>query len=340
PERTEKTFCHYPWTTLYIEPNGEVYPCCHRRPRPVGDIYAGTLEEILLGPEAEQVRREAQSGSLTCFENCTRAPRRRYYNSGDQPYEVEARPKLEEVHINISTRCNLSCLMCGQDHKSRLTLDYKRLIQAVDWSKGPRLIIQGGEPLVVPAAFKLAAYVRRKASPLTLITNATAFTSQWREILLEGKNECRISLNAASRPTHEAVNRGSRWPKVLAAVRRLAAEREKRKSGLYITLRMTVLPQNAFEMPEFVRFGNAEGYADRITFGFDKKTMPRWAHKNRKEFLGIYQAFMTEVSRSRAPCDAWRMYQLACSLGLENKRYQFGRKGELLSLPAFDHPLS
>ena len=93
---------------------------------------------------------------------------------------------------------------------------------------------------------------------------------------------------------------------------------------------MTVVPRNVAEMPRFVAFANAEGYADRITFGFDKKTMPKWARKNPNEFRRIYEAFLEAVVDSAATCDAWRLYQLARRLGFENRRLEFGPKGQLL----------
>ena len=326
-----RAVCHYPWDTLYIEPDGAVFFCCHKKPYCIGNIYSQSLEQIMIGLPAAKARRESREGTLACFEKCTRAPSRRYYNAGNERYPVPSEPRIKEVHINISTRCNISCVMCRQDHKSREALDYKKLIAAVNWDLSPRLIIQGGEPLVVPAARKLADFVASSTnSRLTLITNGTALTGKWRSILVSGGHECRFSLNGASRATHEAVNRGSSWPRVMAGVRKLAALREKKSSRLYITLRMTVVPINASEMAAFVRFANEEGYANRIAFGFDKKTMPKWARRHPDEFRRIYDEFMGRVTESKILCDAWRLYQLARTEGFETRDFSFGPKGQLL----------
>ncbi|MEW6263112.1 MAG: radical SAM protein [Thermodesulfobacteriota bacterium] len=326
-----ETVCHFPWTTIYLEPNGDAFPCCHRQPFRLGNIYCNTALEILKGREATTVRLQAGRSELACFQRCTRAPSRRCYNAGRRPYPVSPQVRLEELHVNISTRCNLKCVMCGQDHRARETLNPALLTAAVDWTGSPRLIIQGGEPLVVPEAYELAAWVKRNsASPITLITNATALDQRWEEVLLNGSNEVRVSLNAATRPVHEAVNRGSSWAKVMRNLHRLARLRQQNKGALYLTLRMTVVPANVAEMPSFIGFGQAEGYADRITFGFDKKTMPRWIKANKKVFLGLYEAFLAEATRSKVTCDAWRLFQLARDLGLENRELKFGRKGQLL----------
>jgi radical SAM protein with 4Fe4S-binding SPASM domain len=327
----DRAICHFPWNTAYVEPDGRVYPCCHRKPHAVGNINHQSLSEIMYGPDAESVRRRARAGDLVCFPTCTRAPSRHVHRSGGKPYKVPPEPRLEEVHLNVSYRCNIRCVMCGQDHKSRLTLNAKRIIQAVDWSEKPRLILQGGEPLVIPEARKVAAYVAGKTESLiTLITNGTALSGRWEDILLSRNHEIRLSLNAATKETHERVNIGSKWPKVVNNLRRLVQRREQTGSGLYITLRMTVVPENVHEMPSFVRFATSEGFADRITFGFDKKTLPKWAKKNRPEFERIYHAFLDELDQSKALCDAWRMYQVARKVGIESRPLKFGRKGQLL----------
>ena len=56
----------------------------------------------------------------------------------DGRYPVPSPPRLRELHVNISTRCNLRCVMCGQDHRSRTVLKYRKIFRAVDWSAGPR----------------------------------------------------------------------------------------------------------------------------------------------------------------------------------------------------------
>ena len=119
---------------------------------------------------------------------------------------------------------------------------------------------------------------------------------------------------------------------MLAAARRLAAERDKTRSRLYLTFRMTVVPEKVADMPAFVRLGNKEGYVNRLAFGFDKKTMPKWVRKHPEPFRRIYEEFLSEASRSKVLCDSWRLYQLARDQGLEDRRFAFGPKGQLLGV--------
>lgn len=327
----EETFCHFPWTTLYIEPNGCVFSCCHKKPYILGDIAEQTLEDIFFGPECETVRASAMDGSLACFGPCNLPPKRRFYAAGNKPFPAPSPPALNEIHINISTRCNLRCVMCGQDHRSHEELDIKKLISGVDWTKRPRLIMQGGEPLVIPRAYELTRFiVNQTDSNFTLITNGTELSRKWIRLLTAGNNECRISLNGAAKASHETVNKGSSWKRVLKNVRKLASARVKKSSSMTVTLRMTVVPANVRELPLFVRFGNSEGYPDRLTFGFDKKALPKWINRNREEFTRIYHDFMSEINDSRVLCDSWRIFDLARKAGIEDRDLKYTPKGQLL----------
>ena len=53
---TDPSTCLKPWTSVYIEPDGEVRPCCYQSPI-LGNIYERDLEEVWNGAEAQRLRR-------------------------------------------------------------------------------------------------------------------------------------------------------------------------------------------------------------------------------------------------------------------------------------------
>lgn len=53
---TDPSTCLKPWSSIYIEPDGEVRPCCYQSPI-LGNIYERTFEEIWNGNEAQRLRR-------------------------------------------------------------------------------------------------------------------------------------------------------------------------------------------------------------------------------------------------------------------------------------------
>ena len=311
--------CHFLWTTVYIEPNGDIYPCCHRQPEAIGNLSRDSISHAFYSASAARIRSAATAGRLPCLSKCTRSPDRPGHHPGGKQSDAAAGPCLEEVHVNLSFRCNIRCIMCRQDHDSRETLDPGRVARAVDWSGSPRVVIQGGEPLILPEAFQLCRYITtHTGSKLTLLTNGTRLTPEWRALLLSGRHEYFVSLNGASAGVHERVNRGSNWDAVMDGLRELAEDRERFSAKTRITLRMTIVPENVSELPAFVGLANREGYVHKIKFGLDKASMPAWAHRNPDEFLEIYTRFLEQAAKSETRCDTRRVDLFAARLNIHS----------------------
>ena len=52
---TDPSTCMKPWSSLYVEPDGEVRPCCYQSPV-LGNIYEESFEEIWNGSRARELR--------------------------------------------------------------------------------------------------------------------------------------------------------------------------------------------------------------------------------------------------------------------------------------------
>jgi len=83
-----------------------------------------------------------------------------------------------------------------------------------------------------------------------------------------------ISINAATKKTHEKVNIGSNFERVLSNISELIKVRDRYQTSLVINGRMTLVPQNLQEIPLFLTKYREMGF-DRINFGFDRTTVPR-----------------------------------------------------------------
>ncbi len=58
---TDPSECQKPWASLYIEPDGEVRPCCYQSPT-YGNIFEADFPALWNGPRARQVRQEMVDG--------------------------------------------------------------------------------------------------------------------------------------------------------------------------------------------------------------------------------------------------------------------------------------
>jgi radical SAM protein with 4Fe4S-binding SPASM domain len=67
---TDPSTCRKPWSSIYIEPDGEVRPCCYQSPV-YGNIYKQSLSELLNGENAQSLRRSmAQGNPPNACKNC------------------------------------------------------------------------------------------------------------------------------------------------------------------------------------------------------------------------------------------------------------------------------
>ena len=135
-----KGFCILPWLHLYVEPNGDVFPCCTATPLwgepnspdfASSDIKDKTITEALNSPSFNKLRLDMLKGDKlpgTCI-RCERFEkvgagsyrdfaRRRFSKYIDVIDETNEDGSLDEyklrfLNIRFSNHCNMSCLTCG-----------------------------------------------------------------------------------------------------------------------------------------------------------------------------------------------------------------------------------
>ncbi len=260
-----QTYCPRLWDEFYIEQNGNVFACCHQGPGILGNLYEDSLREISEGDRLREFRRQSLQGNLPCYERCTLLTDRTPPSPGiteSFPYEGYRRLK-----ILFSEFCNISCIMCWQDHSDRSVLPADLLKRQVELSPFDSIEIQGGEPLVIREArrfFEIAAVAGKKIS---FLTNGLSISDEWAEKIARHSRHVHFSLNAATKETHEQVNRGSSWEKVWRNIDRVKAWRTTLNSPLVVLGHFTIVRENVAEVPMFVRrFGDA---FDELSFFYD-----------------------------------------------------------------------
>lgn len=108
--------------------------------------------------------------------------------SGDSLRYESRRPRGPVVVWNATRACNLRCLHCyasataGPDAGELTTEEAVRFIDGLALAEVPVLLFSGGEPLLRPDFFELAAYARQKGIRPVVSTNGTLITREvaWR----------------------------------------------------------------------------------------------------------------------------------------------------------------
>ena len=90
---------------------------------------------------------------------------------------------LRMVAWEITRSCNLACVHCrasslrGPYGGELTTAEGKRLLDEIAGFSNPVIILTGGEPLLRPDVYELAAYGNAKGLRMVLATNATLVTA-------------------------------------------------------------------------------------------------------------------------------------------------------------------
>ena len=114
----ETNFCLVPFTTIILEPDGQVGMCRHKGHNfPIGNIKNNTIAEIWNGPVAREWRREFLEGKpLKCSKetshrHCQHCPENNKLLEYVEFAEVQTTPILKFT-ANFNGKCNLQCQFC------------------------------------------------------------------------------------------------------------------------------------------------------------------------------------------------------------------------------------
>jgi len=160
---------------------------------------------------------------------------------------------------NLIRRCNLTCKHCyalSADHDYAGELSTREVFDVMDdlaAFRVPVLILSGGEPLMRPDLFEIAARARAMGFYVGLSTNGTLIDEAMADrVAGAGFDYVGISLDGL-RDTHDRFRRlPGAFDRSLAAVRHLRAREVK------VGLRFTMTAMNAHDLPALLDLMRAE----------------------------------------------------------------------------------
>lgn len=271
------TYCAGLWENIFINDYGEVFSCCHSKPEVLGSIYKEHLTDICNGRIVQELRQKSLDGTLKCYHDCRLLDK-------NKPQQKREGVRIDYndltgLKILFGQACHINCIMCGQEKKIKVVLDYDKLAENVDITPFNNIDIQGGEPLFIEEAKRFFKDVVSKNKKASFLTNGLLINEEWARDIALHSSSLSVSINAATKKTHELVNRGSRWETVLRNVQRVRREREKHGTQLRITGHMTIVVENLKEIHLFLRDFKKLGF-DRASFSYDTPSVPEYLEKH------------------------------------------------------------
>ena len=117
---------------------------------------------------------------------------------------------LRMVAWEVTRRCNLACVhcrassLCGPYAGELTTAQGIKLLDDIAAFSNPVIILTGGEPLLRPDIYELAAYGDSKGLRMVLATNATLVTEQIaRKMLDAGVKRVSVSIDGPDADGHD-----------------------------------------------------------------------------------------------------------------------------------------
>jgi len=174
--------------------------------------------------------------------------------SGRMAPARQAQPPGPVVIWNLIRRCNLTCKHCyalSADHDYAGELSTGEVFTVMDDLKATRvpvLILSGGEPLLRPDLFEIAARAKAMQFYVGLSTNGTLIDAAMADrVAAAGFNYVGISLDGLAE-THDKFRRmQGAFAKSLAAVQLLG------QRGVKVGLRFTMTAMNAHDLPALLQ---------------------------------------------------------------------------------------
>ncbi len=307
------TCCYLLWDSVFIDQLGDVYHCCHSQPGVSGNIYKQDLLNIWnRGITLKIFRLMSLNKCLPCFDNCTILSKEQKQETKDGIMNSPSfnRKYPRRIWLLYGLACNLRCTMCPQDHRSRITIDNNVLKKNINWSEVEDIEFQGGEILAIKGAKEMYLWLTKEMNKkVNLVTNGTLINDEWAKHLVQGSNKIRISVNAATKRTHEFVNKGSKYEKVIDNIRKLIYYKHQLNLDTQITYHFTIVRDNIHEIADAIEVADSLG-CGKIAYGYDSPVPA--ALREKKDLTEQIKSMICRLANSnfKIEIDTKRLQQL------------------------------
>ena len=176
--------------------------------------------------------------------------------------EVRQKYLTETAQIEITNKCNLSCLHCfnnsGEPLSDELTTEeICSLIDVLSSMGVHRLTLTGGEPLVHPDLFEIVEHARKAPMTVTIFTNGTLITEEHVEKFKKVGVKVAVSVDSCNEQTHDTF-RGKKG----ALKRTLQGITLLRAAGLSVTVSVSLSQLNKNELVDTLKYFREHNLTD------------------------------------------------------------------------------
>lgn len=277
----------------------------HRYPKPRGAEIRNSKHQIRNKFEIQSTETRRPFGPVSGFGFCSSVLALAKAWDVIRKPDVCGRPHY--VQLEVTTHCNLACYMCVRNevikHPRHLSLaDFQRLFDQIT---PRRLTLSGaGEPLLNPDLVAMVAHASRHGAATMVPTNGTLLgkAELARGLVQAGLNTLKISIDAATAQSYQAIRRQDCFDRIIGGVRQLEeVKRRHNRRTPELRFDVVILKENWAEIPDIVELARQLGIGTvffrplQVT-GIGKQ---REAIGRDVDFEGLYRAVQEGLGRAK-----------------------------------------
>lgn len=278
-QKAIRSVCYAPFTSMYLDPRGDVLACCQNTEHPLGNVAESSLLDIWHGTRAEDLRAaladyDLGRGCRFCAWQVDDGNYQATYTQSFEGIDVDvARPEWpRRLEFAISNTCNLECVMCNGEWSS--TIRSRREGRApLPKVYGDRFFDElrpflhhlrearflGGEPFLAAETLRIMDLMVEEGVevPCHLTTNGTQWNPRVERILERLPVSMAVSLDGVTPATVEAIRVGASHAQLMENLARYRAYTTAR--GTTLDLTFCFMAQNWHEFGAYLRFADQWG---------------------------------------------------------------------------------
>ncbi|MCK5505649.1 MAG: radical SAM protein, partial [Thermodesulfovibrionia bacterium] len=180
--------------------------------------------------------------------------RAHFFLNGSPEIVKEQEVSLKRLHLNITGRCNLTCVHCGvaNSFSRNESLEKEKVFEIINElseKEGAALAISGGEPLVHKDCLEILEYASKRVKT-SLSTNATLIDEKIARDISSFEIGLQISLDGPEPFVHDRIRGEGNFDNALMGIRLLRTYGCTERISLFVT----VMKQNIDSIPDIIRF--------------------------------------------------------------------------------------
>ncbi len=285
----EKNFCIVPFTTIILEPDGQVGVCRHKGSDfPIGYIQKNTIAEIWNSAKVQQWRKEFLEGKpQICatevrHQHCHQCTENNKLLDYIELREVQTQPILK-LTANFNGKCNLQCKMCDIWMKPNGLYNDENF-----WTPAKKDIFPflkeidmlSGEPFIQPDTYRLMDEVSA-INPDCQWMITTNMHWKFTDIIEAKLDKIKIknlimSVDSLIPEVYHKIRKPGNLEFVLQNIENMFAYQERRiqkgLEGFKFILNCTIQPDNWSEIENVINYCDSKKISPIITFAYQPES--------------------------------------------------------------------